>query len=277
LSTEPETGTELQRRGETLPDVTVAHRAGSIVSEFVSSIVDEAATRGGDIIAEAHEEARGLRREASEGIARRHERVEVLARELSALLGDVREATQALSGEPGEPGEQASLPPRLTPEFDQGAGAPEEAPEEAHVMEAIVVEEGADDEVPAELVAAGQNGSVDSEQEPEDPRVRVTRMTDEELARAYTNAVRASQGAEGDPAYGGDPGYADWLRSLAEAAVEEALRRPAFVDGEPEAGRGLRFRAGARRRRRRAVLLSELREACRQAREQHVAAGWPGA
>jgi hypothetical protein len=99
-------------------------------------------------------------------------------------------------------------------------------------------------------------------------------MTDEELARAYTNSVRAAHGAEGDPAYGGDPGYADWLRSLAEAAVEEALRRPAFVDGEPEPGRGLRFRAGARRRRRRAVLLSELRAACRQAREQqHVTAG----
>ena len=66
MSTEPETGTELQRRGETLPDVTVAHRAGSIVSEFVSSIVDEAASRGSDIIAEAHEEARALRRDASE-------------------------------------------------------------------------------------------------------------------------------------------------------------------------------------------------------------------
>jgi hypothetical protein len=277
LSTEPETGTELQRRGETLPDVTVAHRAGSIVSEFVSSIVDEAASRGSDIIAEAHEEARALRGEASEGIARRHERVEALTRELSALLDDVREATRSLSGEPGE---QATLPPRLTPDFDQGASAADEVPEDAHVMEAIVVEEEeADEEVPAELVAAGQNGSVESEQEPEDPRVRVTRMTDEELARAYTNAVRAAHGAEGDPAYGGDPGYADWLRSLAEAAVEEALRRPAFVDGDPqEAGRGLRFRAGARRRRRRAVLLAELREACRRAREQQqVAAGFPGA
>lgn len=272
MSTEPETGTELQRRGETLPDVTVAHRAGSIVSEFVSSIVDEAASRGGDIIAEAHEEARALRREASEGIARRHERVEALARELSALLDDVREATRSLSGEPGE---QASLPPRLTPDLDHGAAATGEVPEDAHVMEAIVVEDGADEDVPAELVAAGQNGSVESEEEPEDPRVRVTRMTDEELARAYTNAVRAARGAEGDPAYGGDPGYADWLRSLAEAAVEEALRRPAFVDGEPqEPGRGLRFRAGGRRRRRRAVLLAELREACRQAREQqHVVAG----
>lgn len=263
MSTDPETGTELQRRGETLPDVSVAHRAGSIVSEFVSSIVDEAQARAGEIMAEAYEEARAQRQASSEGARRIHERAEVLARELCALLVEVRRASGSLSGEPAA--EEAALPPRLTPAFEQAAAEPDDA----HIVEAIVVEEADGEEPPSEMVVADQNGTAAPEEEHDDPRVRVARMTDEELARAYTNAVRAAQGGEGEDA------YAEWLRTLAQAAVEEALRRPAFADGEPELGRGLRFRASARRRRRRAVALSELRAACRQAREQQVAAGSP--
>jgi hypothetical protein len=246
------------------------------VSEFVSSIVEEAEARANEIIAEAQEQAGEQREASSAGLGRIHEKVEVLAGELSALLGELRRESESLSGEPGL---QAALPPPMTPAGEHDAVEPEDA----HFVEAVVVEEGeveveeegevVDAEVehaPAGMVPADQNGTAGAAEEPEDPRVRVSRMTDEELARTYTNAVRAAQRTEGDD------DYAERLRDLAEAAVEDALRRPAFADGAPEPKGGLFRRSSARRRRRRAVLLAELREACRQAREHQVAAGSPG-
>jgi len=282
LSAEPETGTELQRRGETLPDVSVAHRAGSIVTEFVSSIVDEAQARGTEIMAEAEQDSRSRREAASAGAARIHERVETLAPGLAALLETLRREAATLSGQESEP--ETALPPRLTPSSEQEPEhtADEESepadeqeaepPDEPGVVEAIVVE---DDDVTEDATAgmtpSEQNGVVAEADERDDPRVRVSRMTDEELARCYTNAARALHSP------GVDDGYAEQLRGLAGAAVEEALQRPAFEEKEPEQAGGLMRRAGARRRRRRALVLAELREACRQTREQQqLGAGSPG-
>lgn len=271
MNAEPRPGTELERRGDMLPDVAVANRAGSIVTEFVSSIVDEAEARGNQIIDEAHEEAEAERREAAAGATRIRDRTEAVIGELSALLGELRSVSAALAGEPEpEPGPESepALPPRLTPARGHGAEDGE------HIVEAIVVDDGEPGERGGELVVAERNGSAGAyaDDTHDDPHVRVARMSDEELGRAYSNAIRAANGGEDETP------YAEWLRALAEAAVEEALRRPAFADAEapPPRGRGLRFRAGARRRRRRALLLRELREACRTAREQQLTAVTPG-
>jgi hypothetical protein len=279
LSAEPETGTELQRRGETLPDVSVAHRAGSIVTEFVSSIVDEAQARGTEIMAEAEQDVRSRREAAGAGAARIHERVETVAPGLAALLETLRREAATLSGEEPEP--ETALPPRLTPSAGQKPeqGEPEpaveqepERPDEPGVVEAIVVEDDdITDDATAGMTPSEQNGVAAEADDRDDPRVRVSRMTDEELARCYTNAARALHSP------GVDDGYAEQLRALAGAAVEEALQRPAFEEKEPEQAGGLMRRAGARRRRRRALVLAELREACRQTREQQVASGAPGA
>jgi hypothetical protein len=261
LSTEPEPGTQLERRGETLPDVSVAHKAGSIVTEFVSSIVLEAQARGTAIIAEAEEEARARRQSSTEGAARIHQLAESLAGELSDLLGDLRRESESRGGEPAMP---TTLPPRMTPSREyEGV-----ADDDAHVVDATVVEDEDGEDTAGGLVLADQNGTAEVAEEPEDPRIRVTRMTDEELARAYSNALRALQRTTEEDEHSAR------LRALAEATVEEALRRPAFADGEPERRGGLRRRAGARRRRRRALVLSELREACRQARQAEFATGY---
>jgi hypothetical protein len=256
LSAEPQPGTDLQRRGETLPEVSVAHRAGSIVSEFVSSIVDEAEARGSAIIAEAREEVRPKMEAAGAGAVRIHERLQTLVPELTALLETLRREADALSGQPA--GETA-LPAPMTP----AAGG-----DQAPFVEATVVEEEHDDGTAAPIAHPDQNGAVVDVDDSEEPRARVARMTDEELARTYANAVRALQQTD-------DGEYATNLSSLAEAAVEEALGRPAFSEDEPEPRRGLRRRASARKRRRRAVVLGELRTACRHVREQQVAAGTP--
>jgi hypothetical protein len=274
MSAEPEPGTELERRGETLPDVSVAHRAGSIVSEFVSSIVEEAQARGAAIMGEAEEEVRAQRVAAAEGAARIQERVINLAPGLAELRDTLRREAAALSGEPEA---ETALPPRLTPPVDQEAAA---AGDDA-MVEAIVVEDeepgyepAAGDEVPAGDEAAGmilphQNGVVGEAEESEDVASRVSRLSDEDLARTYSNALKAAQQTDADDE------YAMRLGELVRASVEEALRRPAFIEAESEPRSALRRRAGARKRRRRAVILGELREACRQAREQSFA-GSPG-
>jgi hypothetical protein len=272
---EPDPGTELERRGETLPDVSVAHRAGSIVSEFVSSIVDEAQDRGAAIMAEAGDEVRAQRVATGEGAARIQERVINLAPGLAELLDTLRREAAALSGEPAAEetmAEDTALPPRLTPPLEQ---EPATSGDEA-MMEAVVVEDeeygeeaAPGDETPGEITVAHQNGAVGEGDESEDVASRVSRLSDEDLARTYSNARKAAEQADVDDE------YAMRLRDLVQAAVEEGLRRPAFIDPDPEPRSALRRRAGARKRRRRAVILGELREACRQAREQSFA-GSPG-
>jgi lysyl-tRNA synthetase class II len=88
---------------------------------------------------------------------------------------------------------------------------------------------------------------------------KFARMTDEELARAHANAVKV---AERDP-YGEQ---ADSMRRLADAALEEALRRPAFAIAHPAKVRGRRRSPLARRKRAQEEALAELREACQRAR-----------
>jgi hypothetical protein len=260
LSAEPQPGTDLQRRGETLPDVSVAHRAGSIVSEFVSSIVDEAEARGSGIIAEAQEEVRSQLEAAAAGTARIHEQLQTLVPELAALLETLRREAAELSGEPAS---ETTLPAPMTP----AAGGDQPPFAEATVMDEEWDEHDAGASAPT--ASPDQNGAVADGGESEEPHARVARMTDEELGRTYTNAVRALEGTD-------DGEYAASLTELAQAAVEEALGRPAFSEEDPEPRPGLGRRPSARKRRRRAVALGELRAACRQAREHELAPGPPG-
>jgi hypothetical protein len=243
VNTEPDpdlvAGTDLETRGETLPDVSVAHRAGSIVSEFVSSVLDEARARAPQIVAEAQEEADGMRRAAAESSERIHERVDILSRELSALVGELREEAASLSGRAGL-GEEAGVG------LADGVGGADGAA-------------GFPAPLQAEHDYAGDVAGA-----PDETRARLSRMEDEELAHVYRRAVRASQRDDRDEE------YAEGIRSLAHAAVEEALRRPAFGNDYETPPRGLL--RGRRRRRPDEEVLGELRAACSRAREYGLAA-----
>jgi hypothetical protein len=169
--------------------------------------------------------------------------------------------------EPVTPLPEPALPPPMTAAADHGSAHAEEA----HMADAEIVEaDVVDDEGTApELAVAEQNGAGTPVEETEDVHARVARMSDEELARSYANAVRAAAHFEDGDEQG------EYLHALVQAALDEALTRSAFTEDETEPARGLRGRARARRRRRRAVALSELREACRQVREQQIAAVSP--
>jgi hypothetical protein len=123
LTTERQTGSELESRAETLPDVSVAHRAGSIVHEFVASIVDEAEARAHALLEEAVDEVRARRDEANAGRARIHERARTLKPELDALLDAVRSEASLLSGEPAP---EAALPPPMTAAAEHGGAHAED-------------------------------------------------------------------------------------------------------------------------------------------------------
>jgi len=259
LTREPEPSTGLERRRETLPDVTAPDRAGAIVTEFVSSIVQEAQDRATAIIAEAQGDADAGRQAALDSAARIRQRVDDLARQLGSLLTDLRREADGLSAEPG---------------LRNALEAPAVIEHQEVVVDAVEPEE------PASLPAPEEHDAPPPEQpeqpelpaapeDPEDIRGRLAQLSDEDLARTYSNAVRAAA------RQGGDQDHAARLRSVAEGAVEEALRRPAFTHEQPEPAGGLGRRALARRRRRHAIVLRELREACQRAQQQ-VAAESPG-
>lgn len=259
MTTEPEPSTGLERRRETLPDVTAPDRAGAIVTEFVSSIVQEAQDRATAIIAEAQGDADAGRQAALDSAARIRQRVDDLARQLGSLLTDLRREADGLSAEPG---------------LRSALEAPAVIEHQEVAVDAVEPEEPASLPAPEEHVAPPPEQPEQPElpaapEDPEDIRGRLAQLSDEDLARTYSNAVRAAA------RQGGDQDHAARLRSVAEGAVEEALRRPAFTHEQPEPAGGLGRRALARRRRRQAIVLRELREACQRAQQQ-VAAESPG-
>jgi hypothetical protein len=264
LTAEPDPGTSLERRAESLPDASVPHRAGAIVSEFVASIVHEAQERAAGIVEAAEAEAASQRQAGLDGAARVREHAAALANEVPALISALRHEAESLSPDAGG-GVPFQEPAR--PVLEQGA----EAEAIAHVRAGL---EGAEPEtLEGGDAQAGEDEAitiVDAEVEPDDEKVgatedqvdRLTRMTDEELARAYANAAKAAAREH-------DEARAASLRRMAQDALEEALRRPSFAE-EPE-GMGRRRRTLFPRRRRREVRFSELHEACRSARQERLA------
>ena len=247
MTSEPDPGTGLARRGETLPDLSASHRAGAIVSEFVSSIVEEAQARAATIVAAAEEEAAEGRQAALEGAARVRERVNTLSRELSTLLTELRRESEGLAASAS-----VSAPePAARAELDESV--------EAQGYDAATGGEG----TVAAPYADAENGAPGGS-EAADLARRIARMSDDELARTYANAAGAAEGKS-------DEARAASLRNLVDAAVGEALRRPAFAAARPREAPSLRRRALSRRRRRREAALAELREACERVRQEQLA------
>ena len=247
MTSEPDPGTGLARRGETLPDIAASHRAGAIVSEFVSSIVEEAQGRAETALTAAEEEAAEQRQTALESSTRIRERVNALALDLAGLLEQLRRESDSLA---------AAIP-----------GAAVQAPAQRALEESAVAERS-----PAtvgDVAVAGSDlpdAPPDEAEKPEDDGLtsRVAAMTDEELARTYAGALRAAEGET-------DEAHASSVRDMVEATIAEALRRPAFAHAEPRHTPSLRRRARSRRRRRREAALADLREACERARQEQLA------
>jgi hypothetical protein len=264
LAAEPPPGTSLERRPESLPDLKVPHRAGSIVAAFVSSIVEEAQARAAEIVAAAEEEAAARRQEALDGRAPARERMDFLATELPRLLSDLHREANSLSAAIGVDPPYAPAEPELGQSFDPDAVA--DLPADVEVHDPTVDEErdGGDAEPQPVAVVDAVVATEDPETEAAEAQAsRITRMTDEELARTYVNAVNAA-GREQDST------GATLLRSVAEGALEEALRRPAFADRPPATRR--RRRGGfLRRRPRRDESFDQLRQACQRAQAEPLA------
>jgi hypothetical protein len=303
LSTEPDRGTSLERLGETSPGVPIPDRAGAIVSEFVSSIMQEAQAQGTASLEAAEQAAAEQRRAAEEAVGALRQHVERLSGELSMLLESLRREASVLAAdaslargeatpelreplseeealaavreglERSEPGpervdeaeavpeadERAEEPEVTAGETAEGVAEPEEAvePEEgpAEVEEAAEPEEAVEpEEGPAE-VEEGATAHAPSSPE-EEAFARIAQLTDDDLARTYSNVVGAARAEHQDTE------RVEYLTRLHAAVVEEALGRPAFAY-EEEAETSLRRLSPWRKRRE--ALFADLRAACRQA------------
>jgi hypothetical protein len=298
LSTLPEPDSSPARRPEPILDVSVPHRAGAIVSEFISSIVGEAESRAGQIVVAAEEEAAPRRQAALDSATRVRECQDALSQLLAELRRDLQRESDILYTDP-RIRQYIQQPGRLLAAAEPEVHVQEEFPPDDEVVDASVeeeeeepveaaveeeqLEEAAVEEEPVEEVIAEPVEEVIAEPVEEEPTVeapttaavaatpthdpgsRFERMTDEELARAHANAVKA---AERDP-YGEQ---AESMRRLAEGALEEALRRPTFAIAHPVKVSARRRSPLGRRKRAREEALAELREACQRARLEPDAA-----
>jgi hypothetical protein len=274
LTAEPDPGTSLERRGESLPDTSVPHRAGSIVAEFVASIVEEAQARGVEIVTAAEEEAANVRQAARDEHARRRDHMSFLASELLQLLEDLRREADSIAAAAGF--EEPSLHFPAGPVLTDGHEEPDPVAkpvDEVHGPDLAEEPRDAEGEPEAVTIVDAVVAPDDEEAKlAEEQRSRLGRMTDDELGRTYVNAVNAAQREH-------DSVRAALLSSLADGAVEEALRRPAFA-GEPQETPRSRRRGLLRRRPRtspRDASFGELREACQRARREPLALESPHA
>jgi hypothetical protein len=243
LTEEPDRGASLTTRDESvelaregsITDLAVPARAGAVVVEFISSIVQEAQARAQQGVEAAEEEVSGARQAAIEQSNRIRERLDALAGELATLRQDVRREVDTLANDLrafgiGGPA-RAELP--AGSEEDALAAVARSLGDESPLAAQLDDDHSA--EVRVERIVDAQ---VEAD---EDPRARVVAMSDDELARAYVRALKNS------------------MPDLADIAVQEALTRPAFGEGDEQR----RHRLSRRKRRRAAAL----REACRAVRQ----------
>ena len=276
MTAEPDPGTSLEPRGESLPAERVPQRAGAIVSEFVSSIIQEAQAQGASTISSAEEEAARQRRDANDAVGLLHRRVDDLTSELSSLLEVLRREATVLAPDAGAAGAVAHPAPA---ELDEGfadegaaldavkAGLGRTEPVEAEEVEADEVEarEVEPEQVQPEEVEPQPTAPQEGTQPEDDAFARLAELTDVDLARTYTNVVTAL-GREQQPE------RAEYLGRLWDAVVDEALRRPTFA--ERETSEGALGRLSPRRKRRQA-LFAELRAACRRVGQERAPVGPP--
>lgn len=236
----------------------VPRRAGAIVSEFIGSVIAEAQARADEIVLAAHEEADAERAEALALAARVRERHEALADALTAFREELHRQADSLPAEAVTSThlESGQAPAVTGVALELAAPAPLTPPNGHDADETVAGEvvnaEVADEEAAAEAAGDDDDEAVVDAQEPDN---RYERMSDAELARAHVNAIKA---AERDA----DNERGESMRRLAHAALQEALRRPAFTE---EPAPRWRLRRLFRRGRKRDVALDELREACRRA------------
>jgi hypothetical protein len=259
LAPEERRRAELAREREAAAtDLAVPDRAGAVVSEFVASVVEEANARAHQIMVEAEQGLGGRKEAALEGVDRVAARITALADELTKLRDAIGQEADVLTAELDKHGiaRPVEPAPRSTEEQDaidtvaRSLRGGEEKGGRFRLRRRDRGEPHVDD--------LGEDRIEDAEVVPEEEhetaadqaaRERVAAMSDEDLADAYAAALKDTQVA------------------AADAAVQEALGRPAFQDAAPEPRAGLRARL-SRRARRRAIAMGELRQACRAQREQ---------
>ena len=257
MTAEPDPGTSLEPRGESLPAERVPQRAGAIVSEFVSSIIQEAQAQGATTVTTAEEEAARQRQDALDAVGVLHRRVDDLTSELSSLLEVLRREAAVLAPDAGGAGAVAEpAPAKLEEGFpDAQEIEPRQIePEEIKSQEAEAQEVGPETTAPEE-VPPQEN----------DAFARLAELTDMDLARTYTNVVTAL-GREQQPE------RAEYLGRLWDAVVDEALRRPTFAERETSEGALTKL---SPRRKRKQALFAELRAACRRVGQERSAVGPP--
>ena len=248
------------------------------MSEFVSSIMQEAQAQGSATVEAAEQQAAEQRRAAEEAVVALREHVAGLARELSMLLetlqreASVLEADASLARGEAAPAELQPLSEEdALAAVKEGLDRSEERQEEPEVAvaeteEPAVPEEPAEPEEPA---VPEEPDEVEEAPEPEVPAVaeahgspeeeafaRIRQLSDEDLARTYSNVAGAVTAEHQDTE------RAEYLGRLTAAVVDEALRRPAFAY---EAEADTTWRRLSPFRKRREELFAELRAACRQA------------
>jgi hypothetical protein len=155
------------------------------------------------------------------------------------------------------------------PEVEEPAvAAPDETAGVADVQDAESVPDDRVEPVDATVVA-GPDEVEEPAHRDDSARAEVVGLNDEQLARTYTHALAAAEGA------GDDAEAVERWQNVAHAAVEEALGRPAFERNPSEPPTGAKRRLGVLRRRGPSEAVVKLREACRIARQRQRIGGLP--
>jgi hypothetical protein len=255
-------GTDLEAPRERLPELAAPTRAGSIVSEFVQSIVEEAQARAIEVIRAAAEQNDAGQREALESADRMRARIDTMAEELDVAAGQLRTESErlaalhhqttvaAVTGRPAlgsDTAERAALEQvaaGLQRDDEPEADARAEEPHDEGPHEVELVAHGDDDEDGAEaLEDEAEPVDAFAEEEPIEDEAGDAEAVDEadagEPAVADEPAAAEDEPAVADePAAAGEPAAADGPALAGEpAAVED---EPAVAEGaataEEEAG-----------------------------------------
>jgi hypothetical protein len=264
-ATQPLPGTDLEPRRAQLPELAQPHRAGSIVAEFVNSIVEEAQERAIQMIQAAADQNDAGQREALESADRMRAHIDEMAEELETAAGQLRSESERLASlrrlttaatvtggaavgeDEGEqlalaqvsaglaqhPGETAQAPEADHDEHDEGPhdvevvhhGDEDEGEEHHEPVDATEEPVAAEPEV-KEPIATEPQPEPDPEPEP-DPDPEATRAEDEPLGQEETVVDEPEPAAEAQPDGAG-------LHAMSVAGRQAETEAPAEPDVEEQ-------------------------------------------
>jgi hypothetical protein len=227
------TGTELETRPDLSPEIVTSHRAGSIVTEFVSAIVEEAQERAIEMIQAAAEKNDAGQREALASADRMRARIDAMSEELESAAEQLRKESERLAAlheqtmVAAATGRTVAALGAGEPEpRDEAAGAEADEPAAADPAYEPPQPDEPDDEGPHEVEVVHVHHEDEGASGADDYEVAV----DADVEDDHTDATLAEERADAEPTLFEAPAEPE-----APAAEEAGLTEEFQAVAEPEA------------------------------------------